>query len=254
MIKIFRRIRQNLLSENKFSKYLIYALGEIILVVIGILIALQINNSNNTNKLRTAEQTYLHALQAEFNTNLERIDMCLLENKERLNVVEDMLTLFDHNVRDTMGNEVMSDIFHTVYAGEATYVPSKGVLTDIISSGNLNLIKNKKLRQNLASFESNLDFMKLHQNSIYSKKIELENHLYTNGSVRRILLDKGRNFKHQSISDSVNNKQLFDFVEFENTLLDYYLTINASNGPRFFGGIKDHISIILAEIDSEIKH
>mgnify|MGYP000985767334 FL=1 len=46
MIKFFRKIRQKLLSENKFSKYLIYAIGEIILVVIGILIALQVNNRN----------------------------------------------------------------------------------------------------------------------------------------------------------------------------------------------------------------
>ena len=46
MITLFRRFRQRLLSENKFSKYLIYAIGEIILVVIGILIALQVNNWN----------------------------------------------------------------------------------------------------------------------------------------------------------------------------------------------------------------
>jgi sensor domain CHASE-containing protein len=46
MIKFFRKIRQRLLTENKFSKYLIYAIGEIVLVVIGILIALSINNSN----------------------------------------------------------------------------------------------------------------------------------------------------------------------------------------------------------------
>jgi len=44
MIKFFRKIRQSLLAENKYSKYLLYALGEIILVVIGILIALQITN------------------------------------------------------------------------------------------------------------------------------------------------------------------------------------------------------------------
>ncbi|BAO75372.1 DUF6090 family protein [Winogradskyella sp. PG-2] len=50
MIKFFRRIRQQLLSEKKFSKYLIYAIGEIILVVIGILIALQINNWNEKRK------------------------------------------------------------------------------------------------------------------------------------------------------------------------------------------------------------
>ena len=51
MIKFFRKIRQRLLTENKFSKYLIYAIGEIILVVIGILIALQINNWNENRKL-----------------------------------------------------------------------------------------------------------------------------------------------------------------------------------------------------------
>ncbi len=50
MIKLFRTIRQKLLSENKFSKYLLYAIGEIVLVVVGILIALQINNWNE-NKL-----------------------------------------------------------------------------------------------------------------------------------------------------------------------------------------------------------
>ncbi|WP_425287337.1 DUF6090 family protein [Lutimonas vermicola] len=52
MIKFFRKIRQKTLTENKFSKYLLYAIGEIILVVIGILIALQINNYNELNKQR----------------------------------------------------------------------------------------------------------------------------------------------------------------------------------------------------------
>ncbi|KKO07869.1 hypothetical protein LCGC14_0052110 [marine sediment metagenome] len=50
MIKFFRKIRQKMLTENKFSKYLIFAIGEIILVVIGILIALQINNANEKQK------------------------------------------------------------------------------------------------------------------------------------------------------------------------------------------------------------
>jgi hypothetical protein len=51
MIKFFRKIRQKLLTENKFSKYLIYAIGEILLAVIGILIALRINNWNKELKL-----------------------------------------------------------------------------------------------------------------------------------------------------------------------------------------------------------
>ncbi|GAA4806555.1 DUF6090 family protein [Litoribaculum gwangyangense] len=59
MIKFFRRIRQRLLSENKFSKYLIYAIGETILVVIGILIALSINNWNEDKKARIYEEKML---------------------------------------------------------------------------------------------------------------------------------------------------------------------------------------------------
>ncbi len=62
MIKIFRKIRQKLLTENKFSKYLIYAIGEILLVVIGILIALQLNNLNEDRKIEVIRQGYYHQL------------------------------------------------------------------------------------------------------------------------------------------------------------------------------------------------
>ncbi|MRH99645.1 hypothetical protein GH721_03775 [Kriegella sp. EG-1] len=58
MIKFFRHIRQRLLSENKFSKYLLYAVGEIVLVVIGILIALSINNWNENRKLNEKREKY----------------------------------------------------------------------------------------------------------------------------------------------------------------------------------------------------
>ena len=60
MIKFFRRIRQNLLSENKTGKYLKYAIGEIILVVIGILIALSINNWNEDRKDKVREKATLY--------------------------------------------------------------------------------------------------------------------------------------------------------------------------------------------------
>ena len=56
MIKFFRKIRQNLLLENKTAKYFKYAIGEIVLVVIGILIALQINNWNEWDKESKKEQ------------------------------------------------------------------------------------------------------------------------------------------------------------------------------------------------------
>ncbi|PTM09472.1 MAG: hypothetical protein DA407_05815 [Bacteroidetes bacterium] len=58
MIKFFRKIRQNLLMENKTGKYFKYAIGEIVLVVIGILIALQINNWNENRKTNSIKQSY----------------------------------------------------------------------------------------------------------------------------------------------------------------------------------------------------
>ena len=62
MIKFFRQIRQRLLMENKTSKYFKYAIGEIVLVVIGILIALQINNWNEANSEQNKLNTYLNSL------------------------------------------------------------------------------------------------------------------------------------------------------------------------------------------------
>ena len=65
MIKFFRNIRKRLLKENRFNKYLLYAIGEIILVVIGILIALQISNSNEAKKDRAFEIKMLKEVRKE---------------------------------------------------------------------------------------------------------------------------------------------------------------------------------------------
>ncbi|WP_445752737.1 DUF6090 family protein [Polaribacter sp.] len=73
MIKFFRKIRQNLLMENKTSKYFKYAIGEIVLVVIGILIALQINNWNENRKLKKQETKILSDLLAESKQNKTEI-------------------------------------------------------------------------------------------------------------------------------------------------------------------------------------
>ncbi|MCP4978813.1 MAG: hypothetical protein GY931_21930 [Maribacter sp.] len=59
MFRFFRQLRQHLLTENKFSKYLLYAVGEILLVVIGIFIALQVNSWTEAKKLKATEmETY----------------------------------------------------------------------------------------------------------------------------------------------------------------------------------------------------
>ena len=75
MIKFFRQIRQSLIMENKTGKYLKYAIGEIVLVVIGILIALSINNWNEERKDRIEELSALIDLKKEFESNRNDIDL-----------------------------------------------------------------------------------------------------------------------------------------------------------------------------------
>lgn len=70
MIKFFRKIRQKMLAENKFSKYLLYAIGEIILVVIGILIAIQLNDLNENRKEHNKELSFLKKLQEDINFDI----------------------------------------------------------------------------------------------------------------------------------------------------------------------------------------
>lgn len=74
MLKIYRKIRQTLLTENKFSKYMLYAIGEILLVVIGILIALQINNWNEQQKLHSNIKGIYAIIQGDLKNDIKTID------------------------------------------------------------------------------------------------------------------------------------------------------------------------------------
>ena len=73
MPRIFNTIRQRLLKENRFTRYLVYAIGEIVLVVIGILIALQINNGNDLRKARGREVKYLENIKTDLLANQEKV-------------------------------------------------------------------------------------------------------------------------------------------------------------------------------------
>jgi hypothetical protein len=91
MIKFFRKIRQNLLMENKTGKYLKYAIGEIILVVIGILIALQINNWNEGRKNNEKEATLIKNIIEDLNSDTAHINQALDELGKQLDIVDSII-------------------------------------------------------------------------------------------------------------------------------------------------------------------
>jgi hypothetical protein len=96
MIKVFRKIRQNLLTQNNFSKYLLYAIGEILLVILGILIALQINNKNTERIEREIFESNLQYVLEDLNE--DKVD--LLELKERREIVENQIEFILNSVKE----------------------------------------------------------------------------------------------------------------------------------------------------------
>ncbi len=88
MIKFFRKIRQNLLMENKTGKYFKYAIGEIILVVIGILIALQINNWNENRKLNEIRRSYYHQIEKDLDSEIQNLNSRIIGLEKSINSYE----------------------------------------------------------------------------------------------------------------------------------------------------------------------
>lgn len=142
MIKFFRKIRQKLLAEDKFSKYLIYAIGEIVLVVIGILIALQINNWNEERLANISEDKALLALKNEFDKNIERFQYII---KERDSAQVVLRTYFDIIANDTIPIEKKAQANKGVYFG-GSWGAQYTVLNGLVNSGAIDNIKNDSLK------------------------------------------------------------------------------------------------------------
>ncbi len=84
MVKVFRRIRQNLLKKGNVKRYLVYAIGEIFLVMVGILLALQVNNWNEQRKDRLTENELLTVLQEDLLVNMSRLENDILIEKRSI--------------------------------------------------------------------------------------------------------------------------------------------------------------------------
>lgn len=150
MIKFFRHIRQRLLSENKFSKYLLYAIGEIILVVIGILIALQINNTNEAKKERSREVNYLRNLKSDLISEIENSEHFA---NYRFETAKACTVLLNGEAPKTIEDvQEYTDTYEQVFIWNV-YVPNNNTFKELLSSGNLSLIKNHSIKNTLLELD-----------------------------------------------------------------------------------------------------
>lgn len=155
MIKFFRRIRQKLLNENKFSKYLLYATGEIMLVVLGILIALQINNWNENRKNDIKEFDYLKSYKTDLEANRDEFQRVIEKSNHTIVVADSLLKMatgrIDHIDLGDMGRLLVEA------SGYTNFLNQGGTVKEVIESGNLNVIKNAHIRTSIATWEANID-------------------------------------------------------------------------------------------------
>ena len=254
MIKFFRKIRQNLLSEGKTTKYLKYALGEIILVVIGILIALQVNNWNEERKNYAKEQTLLLALQQEFDGNLERLKNTITVNNER--ITNCLLLLHELSPEESsLSHSQISKLWLNALSKDAVYRPSLGVLNEAIASGNLSVIHNREITTFLSAWESELDRIGIQEMAVKNQRLLCFERTKEIGNMRMVLQtienDLGKELQESPFEDT--NKDLLRSKAFESDLVTFLGTSNHLESG-FLIPLKERLEHFLTLVKKELDH
>jgi len=153
MIKFFREIRQKELTENKFGKYLTYAVGELILVVFGILIALSINNWNETRKNKIAEADYYCRILDDFEITEKLVNESLEQINNRIGISKKIIA--DLNKTPNNKSEILNDFLNAL--SQNVFVPSNIAFEDLTASGNLKLITDIQIKNKLIEYNTFLE-------------------------------------------------------------------------------------------------
>lgn len=144
MISFFRHIRQKLLSQNRVTRYLVYALGEIFLVVIGILIALQVNNWNENRKTLKKEQASLIKIAQNLEEDIELLQKIIHEDS----IIFENLSKISEQI---MGANSIDDL--NLYGSDRfrveLFYPNQTAFENLLSSGQIEIIQNDSLTQRI---------------------------------------------------------------------------------------------------------
>lgn len=256
MLKFLRKIRQKTLTENKFGKYLLYAVGEIILVVIGILIALSINNSNvegNNQKLvSTYQSELLNDLELDLNHFQYHLSLATAENK-RIDSIRTILQKPNSNI-DTLNNIIKKGLTfirkepYIMVASTEFPIVNNNTFLSLQNSGEITLLESK-LQEELVSFYG------------YTKKYSF--------MIREIMVNKNElyfdfiksvpykqselNVVNSNIYEQVWNKVDWNSVQIKFiTLLNTYYELNTKT--EFFNSIRLYkTNILIDQLNEGLK-
>jgi len=240
MIKFFRKIRQNMIKENKVSKYLLYAIGEIVLVVIGILIALTINNNNEAGKIKIKELDYLMGIKSDLQLNLTELSAYKTLRETSVNSAETILDFFEGEItidpNEFNFHNLNVQVWYPIKKNDNTF-------QELINSGNLAIISNDSIKNTLLNLQlgyKQISFLEEHLTydfenymypiyfSITDLKSDIENYTFqvskgAKGKNKKLseekikLLLKNQTFKNGFVLSVFTNNKLI--VEYDTMIL-----------------------------------
>jgi len=158
--------------ENKTSKYLKYAIGEIVLVMIGILLALQVNNWNEGRKQRQVELKYFHNLKNDLLADVELLNSMITFAEGKVKAAKNVKLKAD---RDSIGSvyDFANEMLTLLFVNE--FRPNNNTYEEMKSSGNLSTISNEELKLKLMNLrETYLVIAGAHEHMRYDFNVFLE--------------------------------------------------------------------------------
>jgi uncharacterized protein DUF6090 len=191
MIKFFRKIRQNLLSAGKTGKYFKYAIGEIVLVVIGILIALGINNWNENRKTEAKTKQFLTSLKSDLRNDLNEITEVAEDQIVRSKAITDAIELSKNPDLNTI---ILRDSVKFYEAGRnITFFPTVGSYNAASNIGLIDNIQNEELKRSILNLYEHLYVRVVHNGEILDERtgqMDWESRRYIEDSKKRLVFDK----------------------------------------------------------------
>tara|TARA_R110001632_G_scaffold83134_4_gene184234 strand:- start:1577 stop:2335 length:759 start_codon:yes stop_codon:yes gene_type:complete len=187
MIKFFRRIRQNMVKENKVSKYFLYAIGEIVLVVIGILIALNINNWNENLKNDNLKEFYMQSLVEDLARDTLDINRVAAFQEKDLNMLKNFKTRIYNQSSTTLDTirKIARFEFNSEYKVKRDY--NNNTFNTIISTGNIELFDRNLIDELMLLQNYQLDEINRSKNNLDQYDI-----IYSNYSTRYPIIAKDK--------------------------------------------------------------
>lgn len=148
-------MRKHTVSEKRFSKYLLYAIGEIILVVIGILIALQINNWNSDRIQTREENVYLHNIMRDLDLQLDAIESQLLYERKIIETSSKIIS--DYKTQNTFTVDSSFTARIGQISGRMTFSVHNSTYIELLTSGKLDILKDARFKNDFIKFNQNLE-------------------------------------------------------------------------------------------------